>query len=138
MTSTTNHTYTTYTVPAPIANLGRRPLAGAPVRRVLALLAEAPERLRHYWAAYKTREQLNRLSDRELADIGIYREDIPMLARQKTLDEGIVRHGDIGELLARNDNELAALGLKRGELEDFRAGRVKFVRRHAVIEGGRR
>jgi uncharacterized protein YjiS (DUF1127 family) len=136
MTSMTNHTYSTYTVPAPIANLGRHPSANAPVRKILALLAEVPERMRHYWTAYRTREQLSRLSDRELADIGIYREDIPMVARQKVLDEGIVRHGDIGELLARNDNELAAMGLKRDELEDFRAGRVKFVRRHAVINGG--
>jgi len=133
MTSVTNHTYTTYTVPAPISGLGNSPLAG----KIRALLALVPERLRHYWTAYKTREELSRLSDRELADIGIHREDIPVVSqRQMRNEDTIVRHADVGGLLAMNDNELTAMGLKRSELQAFHAGLVKFVRRHAVIEGG--
>ena len=133
MTSFTNSAYPVQPI---ISGLGARRRADTPVlKKVLALLNEVPALLRQAWTAYQTREQLSRLSDRALGDIGIGRDDIPTVSRQ-VKDQGIIRHGDLGTLLAMNDNELASIGLQRRDLEDFRAGRVKFVRRHNKVAGG--
>jgi hypothetical protein len=44
----------------------------------------------------------------------------------------LVRYEEVEDLLARNDNELAAQGLSRDELEAFRDGRLLFVHRRSA------
>jgi len=132
MTSFTNSAYPVQPI---ISGLGAGHRTDARVSTVGSLLKQAQALLRQAWTAYQTREQLSRLSDRALGDIGINRDAIPAVSRQ-IKDQGVVRHGELGALLAMNDNELATIGLHRRDLEDFRAGRVKFVRRHVAVEGG--
>jgi len=132
MTSFTNSAYPVQPI---ISGLGAGRRIDAPVSKVQSFLNQVQALLRQAWTAYRTREQLNRLSDRALSDIGISRDEISAVSRQMK-DQGLVRHADLGALLAMNDNELATIGLHRRDLEDFRAGRVKFVRRHILEEGG--
>ena len=47
------------------------------MQNIFNYLAKQVEDTRRY---YKALEELNRLSDRELADIGLYRGEIPMVA----------------------------------------------------------
>jgi uncharacterized protein YjiS (DUF1127 family) len=47
------------------------------MQNIFNYLAKQVEDTRRY---YKAMEELNRLSDRELSDIGLYRGDIPMVA----------------------------------------------------------
>lgn len=47
------------------------------MQNIFNYFAERLEDTRRY---YKALEELNRLSDRELADIGLYRGEIPMVA----------------------------------------------------------
>jgi uncharacterized protein YjiS (DUF1127 family) len=100
----------------------------SPVARVLMALEKLPEYLRRYWSLYQTREQLSRLSDRSLSDIGIDRENIAKVAHDHH-GQTVIRHDEIGNLLAMSDEELADIGVCRGDVEAYRAGRVKFLRR---------
>jgi uncharacterized protein YjiS (DUF1127 family) len=52
----------------------------SPVARLLSALAKLPVSLRQHWTLYQTREELSRLSDRSLSDIGIDREEIAKFA----------------------------------------------------------
>jgi uncharacterized protein YjiS (DUF1127 family) len=47
------------------------------MQNIFNYLAKQVEDTRRY---YKAMDELNRLSDRELADIGLYRGEIPMVA----------------------------------------------------------
>jgi uncharacterized protein YjiS (DUF1127 family) len=47
------------------------------MQNIFNYFAQRVEDTRRY---YKAMEELNRLSDRELADIGLYRGEIPMVA----------------------------------------------------------
>ena len=108
---------------------GRKPTA--PVARVLRALEKLPEYLRQYWTVYQTREQLSRLSDRSLSDIGINRQDIAKVARDRH-GQTLIRHDETGNLLVMSDEELADIGVCRGDVEAYRAGRIKFLRRRLI------
>ena len=103
----------------------------SPVARVLNALAKLPVYLRQYWTLYQTREELSRLSDRSLSDIGIDREEIAKVARDHH-EQALIRHDETGKLLAMTDEELADIGVSRGDVEAYRAGRIKFLRRRFV------
>jgi uncharacterized protein YjiS (DUF1127 family) len=110
------------------SGLAGRKQTASPVARVLRALEELPEHLRRYWSLYQTREQLSRLSDRSLSDIGIDRENIAKVAHDHH-GQTVIRHDEIGNLLAMSDEELADIGVCRGDVEAYRVGRVKFLRR---------
>jgi uncharacterized protein YjiS (DUF1127 family) len=103
----------------------------APVTRVLRALEKLPEYLRQCWIVYQTREQLSRLSDRSLSDIGINRQDIAKVARDRH-GQTLIRHDETGNLLAMSDEELADIGVCRGDVEAYCAGRIKFLRRRLI------
>ncbi|EWY42361.1 hypothetical protein N825_20080 [Skermanella stibiiresistens SB22] len=92
------------------------------------IVAKVSMFLNQYWGAYQTKAQLGRLSDRSLSDIGIERDKIDAVANRRYSGD-LVRHSDLGTLLAMSDEDLADIGVSRGDLEEFKAGRVKFVRR---------
>jgi uncharacterized protein YjiS (DUF1127 family) len=103
----------------------------SPVVRLLNALEKLPVRIRQYWTLYQTREELSRLSDRSLSDIGIDREEIAKVARLNH-EQALIRHDETGKLLAMTDEELADIGVSRGDVEAYRAGRIKFLRRRFV------
>jgi uncharacterized protein YjiS (DUF1127 family) len=103
----------------------------SPVSRVLSALGKMPAYLRQYWTLYQTREELSRLSDRSLSDIGIDREEIAKVAFEHH-EQALIRHDQTGQLLAMSDEELADIGVSRGDVEAYRAGRIKFLRRRFV------
>jgi uncharacterized protein YjiS (DUF1127 family) len=103
----------------------------SPVSRVLSALGKLPAYLRQYWTLYQTREELSRLSDRSLSDIGIDREEIAKVALEHH-EQALIRHDQTGQLLAMSDEELADIGVSRGDVEAYRAGRIKFLRRRFV------
>jgi uncharacterized protein YjiS (DUF1127 family) len=105
--------------------------AASPVARVLSALQKLPVYLRQYWTLYQTREELSRLSDRSLSDIGIDRDNIARIARNHC-DQAVIRHDETGRLLAMTDEELADIGVNRGDVEAYRAGRIKFLRRRYI------
>jgi uncharacterized protein YjiS (DUF1127 family) len=105
---------------------GRR--TTSPVTRVLSALEKLPVYLRQYWTLYQTREELSRLSDRSLSDIGIDRDSIAKVARDHHA-ETLIRHDETGKLLTMSDEELADIGVNRGDVEAYRAGRIKYLRR---------
>jgi uncharacterized protein YjiS (DUF1127 family) len=111
-----------------ISGFAGRKAAASPVSRVLSALEKLPVRLRQYWTLYQTREELSRLSDRSLSDIGIDREEISKVARDHH-EQTLIRHDETGTLLAMSDEELADIGVSRGDVEAYRAGRIKFLRR---------
>ncbi|UEM23832.1 DUF1127 domain-containing protein [Skermanella mucosa] len=96
-----------------------------------SIFARVSSLLYRYWTLYQTRAQLDRLSDRALSDIGIDRDGIPSVARRQH-GGTLVRHSDLSTLLSMTDEDLADIGVCRGDLEDFRAGRIKYVRRRLV------
>jgi uncharacterized protein YjiS (DUF1127 family) len=98
------------------------------VARLLNALGNLPVYVRQYWTSYQTREELSRLSDRSLSDIGIDREEIAKIAREHH-EQALIRHDQTGMLLAMSDEELADIGVSRGDVEAYRAGRIKFLRR---------
>jgi len=100
----------------------------SPVARLLNALGNLPVYARQYWTFYQTREELSRLSDRSLSDIGIDREEIAKIAREHH-EQALIRHDQTGMLLAMSDEELADIGVSRGDVEAYRAGRIKFLRR---------
>jgi uncharacterized protein YjiS (DUF1127 family) len=116
------------------SGLAGRKQTASPVARVLMALEKLPEYLRRYWSLYQTREQLSRLSDRSLSDIGIDRENIANVARDH-YGQTLIRHDETGNLLAMSDEELADIGVCRGDVEAYRAGRIKFLRRRLVGNG---
>jgi uncharacterized protein YjiS (DUF1127 family) len=97
----------------------------------LSALGKLPVYVRQYWTLYQTREELSRLSDRSLSDIGIDREEISKVARDHH-EQALIRHDETGTLLAMSDEELADIGVSRGDVEAYRAGRIKFLRRRFV------
>jgi uncharacterized protein YjiS (DUF1127 family) len=103
----------------------------SPVARVLSAFQKLPVYLRQYWTLYQTREELNRLSDRSLSDIGIERDSIAKVARNRC-DQALIRHDETGKLLAMSDEELADIGVSRGDVEAYRNGRIKFLRRRFI------
>ena len=105
--------------------------AASPVARVLSALQKLPVYLRQYWTLYQTREELNRLSDRSLSDIGIDRDSIAKVARNHC-DQALIRHDETGKLLGMSDQELADIGVSRGDVEAYRNGRIKFLRRRFI------
>ena len=86
--------------------------AASPVSRVLSAFQKLPVYLRQYWTLYQTREELSRLSDRSLSDIGIDRDNIAKVART-TREQALIRHDETGKLLAMSDEELADIGVNR-------------------------
>jgi uncharacterized protein YjiS (DUF1127 family) len=90
-----------------------------------------PVYARQYGTFYRTREELSRLSDRSLSDIGIDREEIAKIAREHH-EQALIRHDQTGMLLGMSDEELADIGVSRGDVEAYRAGRIKFLRRRFV------
>jgi uncharacterized protein YjiS (DUF1127 family) len=98
---------------------------------VLSALQKLPVYLRQYWTLYQTREELSRLSDRSLSDIGIDRDNIARIARNHC-DQALIRHDETGRLLAMTDEELADIGVSRGDVEAYRNGRIKFLRRRYI------
>jgi uncharacterized protein YjiS (DUF1127 family) len=117
-----------------ISGFAGRKHTATPVARVLRALEKLPGYLRQYWTVYQTREELNRLSDRSLGDIGIDRENIANVARDH-YGQTLIRHDETGNLLAMSDEELADIGVCRGDVEAYRAGRIKFLRRRLVGNG---
>jgi len=103
----------------------------SPVARLLNALGKLPVYARQYWTLYQTREELSRLSDRSLSDIGINREEISKVARDHH-EQALIRHDETGMLLAMSDEELADIGVSRGDVEAYRVGRIKFLRRRFV------
>ncbi len=103
----------------------------SPFARLLNTLGKLPAYLRQYWTLYRTREELSRLSDRSLSDIGIDREEIVKITRLHH-ERVLIRHDETGQLLAMTDEELADIGVSRGDVEAYRAGRIKFLRRRFV------
>jgi uncharacterized protein YjiS (DUF1127 family) len=103
----------------------------SPVARLLNALGKLPAYLRQYWTLHQTREELSRLSDRSLSDIGIDREEIAKITRLHH-EQALIRHDETGHLLAMTDEELADIGVSRGDVEAYRAGRIKFLRRRFV------
>lgn len=63
---------------APLASSKRSAIADALISAYEAL----KDRAQREWAYFVTAEELRRLSDRSLADLGIAREDIPAFARR--------------------------------------------------------
>ena len=63
--------------------------------------------------------------------IGIDREEIAKIAR-KHHEQALIRHDQTGMLLGMSDEELADIGVSRGDMEAYRAGRIKFLRRRFV------
>jgi uncharacterized protein YjiS (DUF1127 family) len=114
-----------------ISGLAGRKLTVAPAVRLLRAVEKLPEYLRRYWTHYQTREELSRLSDRSLSDIGINRQDIAKVARGRH-DQTVIRYDEIGNLLAMSDEELADIGVCRGDVEAYRTGRIKFLRRRVL------
>ena len=98
---------------------------------MVSTLEKLPAYLRQYWTLYQTREELSRLSDRSLSDIGIDREDTPKIARGHN-EQALIRHDQTGMLLGLSDEELADIGVNRGDVEAYHAGRIKFLRRRFV------
>ena len=108
---------------------GFRPYkAVSPVSRLLNVMEKL---LRRYWTLYQTREELSRLSDRSLSDIGIDRAEIAKVARGHH-EQALIRHDETGALLGLSDEELADIGVSRGDVEAYHAGRIKFLRRRFV------
>ena len=105
--------------------------AASPVARVLSALQKLPVYLRQYWTLYQTREELSRLSDRSLSDIGIDRDNIASIARNHC-DQALIRHDETGRLLAMTAEELADIGVSRGDVEAYSNGRIKFLRRRYI------
>ena len=103
----------------------------SPVARLLNALGKLPAYLRQYRTLYQTREELSRLSDRSLSDIGIDREEIAKITRLHH-EQALIRHDETSQLLAMTDEELADIGVSRGDVEAYRAGRIKFLRRRFV------
>ena len=103
----------------------------SPFARLLNQLGKLPVYARQYGTFYRTREELSRLSDRSLSDIGIDREEIAKIAR-KHHEQALIRHDQTGMLLGMSDEELADIGVSRGDVEAYRAGRIKFLRRRFV------
>ncbi|WP_158048128.1 DUF1127 domain-containing protein [Skermanella pratensis] len=113
--------------PATSGFLGSRPETAKPSGD-RSIFARVSAFLYRHWAVYQTRAQLDRLSDRALSDIGIDRDGIPSVARRQH-GGTLVRHSDLNKLLNMTDEDLADIGVCRGDLEDFQAGRIKYVRR---------
>jgi len=111
-----------------ISGFAGRKAAASPISRVLGTLEKLPVYIRQYWTLYQTREELSRLSDRALSDIGINREEIDKVARNHH-EQALIRHDETGKLLAMSDEELADIGVSRGDVEAYRDGRIKFLRR---------
>ena len=103
----------------------------SPFARLLNALGKLPVYARQYGTFYQTREELSRLSDRSLPDIGIDREEITRIAHEHH-EQALIRHDQTGMLLAMSDEELADIGVSRGDVEAYRAGRIKFLRRRFV------
>jgi len=103
----------------------------SPFARLLNQLGKLPVYARQYGTFYQTREELSRLSDRSLSDIGIDRKEIAKIAR-KHHEQALIRHDQTGMLLGMTDEELADIGVSRGDVEAYRAGRIKFLRRRFV------
>jgi uncharacterized protein YjiS (DUF1127 family) len=103
----------------------------SPVASVLSAIQKLPIYLRQYWTLYQTREELSRLSDRSLSDIGIDRDDIAKIARNHC-DQALIRHDETGKLLAMTDEELADIGVSRGDVEAYSNGRIKYLRRRYI------
>ena len=103
----------------------------SPFARLLNALGKLPVYARQYGTFYQPREELSRLSDRSLSDIGIDREEIAKIAR-KHHEQALIRHDQTGMLLGMSDEELADIGVSRGDVEAYRAGRIKFLRRRFV------
>ena len=103
----------------------------SPFARLLNALGKLPVYARQYGTFYRTREELSRLSDRSLSDIGIDREEIAKIAR-KHHEQALIRHDQTGMLLGMSDEELADIGVSHGDVEAYRAGRIKFLRRRFV------
>lgn len=101
----------------------------SPFARLLNALGKLPVYARQYGTFYRTREELSRLSDRSLS--GIDREEIAKIAR-KHHEQALIRHDQTGMLLGMSDEELADIGVSRGDVEAYRAGRIKFLRRRFV------
>jgi uncharacterized protein YjiS (DUF1127 family) len=100
----------------------------SPFARLLNALGKLPVYARQYGTFYQTREELSRLSDRSLSDIGIDRNSIAKVARDHHA-ETLIRHDETGKLLTMSDEELADIGVNRGDVEAYRAGRIKYLRR---------
>ena len=105
--------------------------AASPFTRLLSALGTLPVYARQYGTFYQTREEPSRLSDRSLRDIGIDREEIAKIAREHH-EQALIRHDQTGMLLGMSDEELADIGVSRGDVEAYRAGRIKFLRRRFV------
>jgi uncharacterized protein YjiS (DUF1127 family) len=103
----------------------------SPVASVLSAIQKLPIYLRQYWTLYQTREELSRLSDRSLSDIGIDRDNIAKIARNHC-DQALIRHDETGKLLAMTDEELADIGVSRGDVEAYSNGRIKYLRRRYI------
>lgn len=103
----------------------------SPFARLLNALGKLPVYARQYGTFYQTREELSRLSDRSLPDIGIDREEITRIAHEHH-EQALIRHDQTGMLLGMSDEELADIGVSRGDVEAYRAGRIKFLRRRFV------
>ena len=101
----------------------------SPFARLLNQLGKLPVYARQYGTFYRTREELSRLSDRSLS--GIDREEIAKIAREHH-EQALIRHDQTGMLLGMSDEELADIGVSRGDVEAYRAGRIKFLRRRFV------
>ena len=95
----------------------------------LNALEKLPVYARQYGTFYRTCEELSRLSDRSLS--GIDREEIAKIAREHH-EQALIRHDQTGMLLGMSDEELADIGVRRGDVEAYRAGRIKFLRRRFV------
>jgi uncharacterized protein YjiS (DUF1127 family) len=118
----------------PLSGLIPRRWPHVPTRGVQSILARLTERLHRFWTVYQTKEELSRLSDRALSDIGTCREDIASVARYGR-NGGLVRYDEIGMLLALDDGDLTDLGLDRGDLQAYRDGRLKFLSRRSMPSG---
>jgi uncharacterized protein YjiS (DUF1127 family) len=103
----------------------------SPVARVLSAFQKLPVYLRQYWSLYQTREELSRLSNRSLSDIGIDRDNIAKIARNHC-DQALIRHDETGKLLAMTDEELADIGVSRGDVEAYSKGHIKYLRRRYI------
>jgi uncharacterized protein YjiS (DUF1127 family) len=67
----------------------------SPFARLLNALGKLPVYARQYGTFYRTREELSRLSDRSLSDIGIDREEIAKIAREHH-EQALIRHDQTG------------------------------------------
>jgi uncharacterized protein YjiS (DUF1127 family) len=103
----------------------------SPFTRLLNALGKLPVYARQYGTFTRPAEELSRLSDRSLSDIGIDREEIAKIAREHH-EQALIRHDQTGMLLGMSDEELADIGVSRGDVEAYRAGRIKFLRRRFV------